>query len=417
MMCILNNINNEWMVKKLRGPYFLELDSEWDVERLFAEIGCDQQGRKIMSRKSKIIPLFLKEVKSPAANILKQQMLSLGGEAVVGRGVVNCSQEYSDVLLLGTRKEYEMLVEKVLLQPWNLKILGERIKTLLVNLEKKKSVTWEWPEQKLTLGNKTLIMGILNVTPDSFSDGGKFVELSQAVEHAWEMVEAGADIIDVGGESTRPGCLPVSAEDELKRVLPVLEKLLAEIPVPISVDTYKAMVAEEALALGVQIINDVGGGLKDPRMAEVVARFQAPVIVMHNPEIGKYQNLIPDLVDSLAEQVKIFEDAGLPGEKIVIDPGVGFAKNYQENLVVMKNLESFCALGKPVLLGVSRKSFIGKTLDLPVTDRLEGSLAAAAWGVMKGMDILRVHDVRETVRLVKVLEAIKTEGVSGAGIR
>jgi dihydropteroate synthase len=417
-VCILNNINNEWMVEKLRGPYFLELDSEGEVERIFKEIGCDQSGRKIMSQKSNIIPLFLKEVKSPAANILKQQMLSLGGEAVVGRGVINCSQECSDVLLLGTRKVYAMLAEKICLQPWSLKTLGEKIKALLVNLEKKKIVTWKWPGCQLTLGDKTLIMGILNVTPDSFSDGGKFVELSQAVEHAWEMVEAGADIIDVGGESTRPGCNTVSTEEELRRVLPILEKLLLEeIPVPISIDTYKATVAEEALSSGAQIINDVGGGLKDPRMAEVVARSQAPVIVMHNPEKGMYNDLLPDILDSLAAQVKIYEDAGLSSDKIVIDPGVGFGKDCQENLVVMKNLKSFCALGKPVLLGVSRKSFIGKTLDLPVTDRLEGSLAAAAWGVMSDMDIIRVHDVRETVRLVKVLEAIKMEGFSSEGTR
>ena len=397
-------------MEKLRGPYFLDLDTTEEMKRLFAEIGCDTAGEKIMLPKSKIVPLFLKEVKSPAANILKQQMLSLGGEAVVGRGVVNCSQEYSDVLLLGTRQEYEGLIERICGQPWGLKILGERIKTLWSNLAKSRKIAWEWPKQRLTLGEKTLIMGILNVTPDSFSDGGKFRELSQAVEHAWEMVEAGADIIDVGGESTRPGCLPVTAEEELQRVRPVLERLLAEIPVPISIDTYKATVAEEALALGVQIINDVGGGLKDPRMPEVVARFQAPVIVMHNPARGEYQDLLPDLVDSLAKQVKVYEEAGLPAEKIVIDPGVGFGKNYQENLAVMKNLASFRALGQPVLLGVSRKSFIGKTLDLPVTERLEGSLAAAAWGVIKEMDILRVHDVRETVRLVKVLEAIKTGG-------
>lgn len=401
----------------MRGPYFLELDSELEVKRLFQEIGCDFRGGQIMTGKSKIIPLFLKMVKSPGANILKQQMLSLGGEAAVGRGVINCSQEYSDVLLLGTLKVYQTLIESLKQQPWGLQPLGDKLKALLQNLGEKRAPVWEWSDRKLVFGEKVLVMGILNVTPDSFSDGGKFVETSRALEHAWEMVEEGADIIDVGGESTRPGCLSVSAEEELERVRPVLEKLLLEIPVPISLDTYKAAVAEEALALGVHIVNDVGGGLKDPRMAEVAARFQAPVIVMHNPEKRGYHDLLPDLLDSLAEQVKIYEDAGLSSEKIVIDPGVGFGKDYKENLVVMKNLQSFCTLGKPVLLGVSRKSFIGKTLDLPVTDRLEGSLAAAAWGVMKGMDMLRVHDVRETVRLVKVLEAIKAEGVSSEGIR
>ena len=402
----------------MRGPYILQLERESDVLRQFWEIGCDPQSCQIMSKKSKIIPLFLKEVKSPAANILKQQMLSLGGEAVVGRGVINYSQEYSDVLLLGTIKEYELLLEKLFQQPWGLKTLAEKLQLLLENFQGKKYVTWEWPERKLTLGDKVLVMGILNVTPDSFSDGGKYREPEQALEHAWKMVEEGADIIDLGGQSTRPGFEPVSSEEELKRVLPVLEKLLLEkIPVPISLDTYKAEVAEEALAMGVHIINDEGGGLKDLRMAEVVAGFQAPVIIMHNPEIGSYDDLIPDLVDSLAEQVKIYERAGLPSEKMAIDPGVGFGKDYQQNLKVLKKLKSLGTLGKPMLLGASRKSFIGETLNLPASERLGGSLAAAAWGVMNDADILRVHDVRETVSLVKVLEAIKTEGVRCERIR
>ena len=212
----------------MRGPYILELGREQDVLRQFSEIGCDPQSYQIMLKKSKIIPLFLKEVKSPAANILKQQMLSLGGEAVVGRGVINHSQEYSDVLLLGTIKEYELLVGKLWQQPWGLKTLAEKIKSLLTNLGVKNCVTWEWSEHKLILGSKVKVMGILNVTPDSFSDGGKYKEPAQAIEHAWKMVEEGADIIDLGGESTRPGFMPVSSEEELKRVLPVLEKLLLE---------------------------------------------------------------------------------------------------------------------------------------------------------------------------------------------
>ncbi|MDD2212472.1 MAG: dihydropteroate synthase [Clostridia bacterium] len=396
----------------MRGPYFLKADSQTELEALFRRIGCDEPGRQVMAKKGKILPLLLKEVRSPGANILKQQMLSLGGEAAVSKGVIDCSRDYSDVLLLGTFKEYVALVEKLQQQPWGLRLLGEKIEQFLGSIEAPKQVVWEWADRKLIIGEKVLVMGILNVTPDSFSDGGKFFDIGKALEHAWRMVEEGADIIDVGGESTRPGSSVVSAEEELARVMPVLEKLLAEIPVPLSLDTYKAKVAGEALALGVHIVNDVGGGLMDPQMAEVVARFQAPVIIMHNPEKGDYDDVISDLLDSLAEQIKIYEAAGVSSEKMVIDPGIGFGKDYRENLVVMNNLESLRTLGKPVLLGVSRKSFIGKTLDLPVTDRLEGSLAAAAWGVMNGADIIRVHDVRETVRMVKVLEAIKKEGIN-----
>lgn len=396
----------------MRGPYLLELKSEAEIKSVFQAIGCDEAGGHFMLKKSRILPLLVKEVRSPGANVLKQQMLSLGGEAVVGRGVIDCSQEYSDVLLLGTIKEYQTLVERIKQQPWGLKQLGVNIAELLAKLGSKRQITWEWPNRKLTIGKKVLVMGILNVTPDSFSDGGKFQGVEKALEHAWEMVEEGVDIIDVGGESTRPGSAAVSAEEELARVIPVLEKLLPEIPVPISLDTYKAEVAEQALSLGLHIINDVGGGLKDSRMAEVASRYQAPVIVMHNPETAGYVDLVPDIVDSLTQQIKIFEDAGLPAEKIVIDPGIGFGKDWRENLLVMKRLKSFCSLGKPVLLGVSRKSFIGKVLDFPVSERLEGSLAAAAWGVMNEMDILRVHDVRETVSMVRVLEAIKNEGIN-----
>ena len=398
------------MVKILRGPYFLEINSAEDLQRRFRKIGCDSLGSKIMSKKSRVLPLLLKEVKSPAANILKQQMLSLGGEAVVARGVIDCSLEDSDVLLLGTRREYEFLGETLFHQPWGLKALGERIKSLLGHLAAPECVSWEWPGKELTLGSRVLVMGILNVTPDSFSDGGNYIEPEMALEHAQKMVEEGADLIDLGGESTRPGGIPVSSAEELKRVIPVLEKLLPELKVPLSLDTYKAEVAAEALSMGVQIINDVGGGVRDPRMAQVVAQHQAPVIIMHNAEIGRDHDLIPELIDSLAEQIKIYEDAGLAGEKIVLDPGVGFGKDYGQNLEIIKNLKSLDILGKPVLLGVSRKSFIGQTIGLPVAERLGGSLAAAAWGVINNVDIIRVHDVRETVSLVKVLEAIKTEG-------
>ncbi len=393
----------------MRGPYFLQLENKIELGNLFRKIGCEGAGEQIMGKKGEIMPLLLKEVRSPGANILKQQMLSLGGEAAVSRGVVNCSLEYTDVLLLGTAAIYETLVNKLSQQPWGLSSLGEEIKSLLVRLENShQKIVWEWPDRKLVIGERVLVMGILNVTPDSFSDGGKYAEIDHALDHAWQMVKDGADIIDVGGESTRPGYMVVPEEEELARVMPVLEKLMQELPVPISIDTSKARVAEEALAAGLHIVNDEGCG-KDPRMAEVVGRYKAPVILMHNPEKGEYTDVVPELLDSLAKQISIFEAAGVPPEKIITDPGIGFGKTPSENLLVLKRLESLRTLGKPVLLGASRKSFLGKVLDLPVGDRLEGSLAAAAWGALHGAEILRVHDVRETVRLVKVLEAIKAE--------
>lgn len=410
----------------MRGPYLLQMETQADIEALFARIGCDPLGGQIMIKKGETLPLLLKEVRSPGANILKQQMLSLGGEAVVSRGVVNCSQEYTDVLLLGTVAIYEALVYKLQVQrqPWGLGTLGGKLQDLLAKIgEARRPIVWKWPDRQLVLGEKVLVMGILNVTPDSFSDGGKFQEIEKALAHARQMVEDGAEIIDLGGESTRPGYTVVPAEEELARVMPVLEKLVKELPVPISLDTSKAKVAEAALAAGVHIINYEGAG-EDAAVAQVAARYQAPVIIMHNPQTAPpvdnsannpannpvSADLIPALLDYLAQKIGIFEAAGVPPKKILTDPGICFGKSQEENLVVLKGLESLRTLGKPVLLGVSRKSFLGHILNLPVGERLEGSLAGAAWGIMHGADVLRVHDVRETVRLVKVFEAIKRAG-------
>lgn len=399
----------------LHGPYLQELDSIAKINQVFKEIGSDPIGIEWMKDKTQIYPLLLKEVKSPAANILKQQMLSLGGEAVVGRWVINLGRETSDVLLLGTRKHYRLLREKLKYQPWGLKDLAVKVGNLMDYLERKKRLIWEWPDRKLVIGENTLIMGILNITPDSFSDGGKFLDKEVALQRASQMVAEGADIIDVGGESTRPGSNPVSSAEELERVMPILEVMLQEIPIPISLDTYKAEVAQAALSLGVHIINDVGGGQKDPRMISVVAEKQAPVMIMHKPDKKpedhgeNLRELVVQIISDLEESVQRYEQAGLPVEKMMIDPGIGFGKGPQGNLAILENIKMFESLQKPLLLGASRKSFIGAILGTSVNERLEGSLAAAAWGIMKNVACLRVHDVQETVRLKKVLEAIRNE--------
>lgn len=402
------------VVNGLRGPYCFRLKDREEFRALMRAVGPDAAGLELMLDKTGIYPLYLKEVKNPAANILKQQMLSLGGEAVLGRSAINMAQEESDVLLLGTVKHYKALTGKLQFQPWGLKGLGTRIGAFLEGLDKKEQVSWRWPGLELTVGKRTLVMGILNITPDSFSDGGKFFEPQKALEHAMEMVAAGADIIDVGGESTRPGAQPVSTGEELARVMPVLELLLKETAVPISLDTYKADTAREALSRGVHIINYVGGGKKDEEraMAKIVAGKDVPVIIMHNQkrDCTHPYELVTGLIDDLAESVRIFEDAGVKRDKMVIDPGIGFGKDARGNLIALHHLEAFRGLNLPVLLGVSRKSFIGAALDAPVEKRMEGSLAAAAWGMMNGAAILRVHDVRETVRVVRMLEAIGKAG-------
>lgn len=393
----------------MRGPYLMDLGEIEKTRHLFESIGPDIIGTNIMLEKERIHPVYVKEVKSPAANVLKQSMLSLGGEAVVSRGTVNLAAEKTDILLLGTVKQYKALCPKLIKQPWGLKKLGERLERLLQIPGQSSRLSWTWPKKELHIGGRVLVMGILNVTPDSFSDGGRYADPYKALEHAHLMVEQGADIIDIGGESTRPGSQPVSCEEEINRVMPVLELLLKEIPVPVSLDTYRAKTAKEALALGVDIINDVGGAKLDPEITKVVSEYNCPVVIMHNKkmEYASSYELVAGVIDELQDSMRLYEEAGLAPDKMMADPGIGFGKGPEGNLILLNNLLSLQTLQRPVLLGVSRKSFIGAILNTTVSERVEGSLAAAAWGVIKGAAVLRVHDVKETVRLVRVLEAIK----------
>lgn len=261
-------------------------------------------------------------------------------------------------------------------------------------------------QYELSYHNRTLVMGILNVTPDSFSDGGKYNDVDQALIHAKRMVEDGADIIDVGGESTRPGYQPVTAEEELERTIPIIEALVREIDCPISIDTYKAEVAEAAIRAGATIVNDIWGAKKDPRIAKVAAKFGVPIILMHNRSNTNYQHLMKEIKADLLASVDIALRQGVSKEKIILDPGIGFAKNFEQNLAVMRNLDQIVALGYPVLLGTSRKSMIGNVLDLPVDQRVEGTAATVALGIVKGCQIIRVHDVKEMVRVSRMMEAM-----------
>lgn len=253
---------------------------------------------------------------------------------------------------------------------------------------------------------KTILMGILNITPDSFSDGGKFNHIEKAVKRAIEMVEAGADIIDIGGESTRPGSEKVTAEEELSRVIPVIEAIADKVNVPISIDTYKGKVAKRAIEAGAHIINDVWGAKADSNMAEVAAESNAPIILMHNRHNRHYKHFIRDVFNDLFESISLVKQAGVKDDNIILDPGIGFAKNTQENLEMMRNLDKLVAIGYPVLLGTSRKSMIGNILDLPVTERIEGTAATVCYGIQKGCQIVRVHDVKEMGRLVKMMDAL-----------
>ncbi|MBB6632146.1 dihydropteroate synthase [Clostridium algidicarnis] len=261
-------------------------------------------------------------------------------------------------------------------------------------------------DKNIKLGERTYIMGILNVTPDSFSDGGDFIDIHNAVNHAKEMIELGVDIIDVGGESSRPGHKNITEEEELKRVIPVIKRLSAETDAIISLDTIRSEVAEEAIKEGAHIINDIWGLQKDPNMAKVAAKYKIPVIIMHNQNGTDYNNIIEDIKEFFKRSVAIAKEAGISEDMIILDPGIGFGKTPEQNIMVMSKLDEIKSLGYPVLLGTSRKSTLGKILDLPPKERVEGTLATTILGIVQGVDIVRVHDVQENLRAAKVADAI-----------
>ncbi|MEH7086362.1 dihydropteroate synthase [Neobacillus drentensis] len=262
----------------------------------------------------------------------------------------------------------------------------------------------------LDSSKKTIIMGILNATPDSFSDGGKFNKVEMAVQRAKEMVANGADIIDIGGESTRPGFAAVPAEEELERVIPVIKAISEQVQVPISIDTYKAEVAKQAIEAGAHIINDVWGAKADEKMGQVAAEYGVPIVLMHNRQDRNYKVFMRDVINDLYESIAIVKKAGVKDEQIILDPGIGFARDYKENLLTMQNLDTFVSLGYPVLLGTSRKSMIGQALDLPIHERMEGTGATICFGIQKGCHIVRVHDVKEMSRMAKMMDALMGKG-------
>lgn len=260
----------------------------------------------------------------------------------------------------------------------------------------------------------TYVMGILNVTPDSFSDGGRWNDLDCVLRRVESMVEEGADVIDIGGESTRPGYTMISVQEEIERVLPAVEAVKSRFEVPVSLDTYKAEVALSGIAAGVDLINDIWGLKYDEKIASVIADSDLPCCLMHNRKSPEYRNFWQELTEDLVETLKLAERAGIQKDRIILDPGVGFAKSYEQNLAVIGCLEQLKVLGCPLLLGCSRKSVIGLTLDLPVEERLEGTLATTVLAVLKGCMFVRVHDVKENVRAVKMTDAILKGGCYNA---
>ncbi|MCJ7803162.1 MAG: dihydropteroate synthase [Desulfobacterales bacterium] len=379
------------------------------------KVGVDPTGVKLMEGKTLHFNLKVEGIEPRTANLLKQELLSLGGDvAVDGRGF-DCSANQTDALLMGTQKNFEKLILKLEQYP-DLQPLGQSIKETLKNISKT-HYSIRCRKRTLILGKRTLLMGVLNVTPDSFSDDGFFFDKEKAIAHGLRMVEEGADIIDIGGESTRPGSKPLELEEELRRVIPVIESLAKEVDVPISIDTYKSTVAQRAIEAGAEMINDISGLHFDPGLAQVAAKEDAPLVLMHirgTPETMQkdvhYDSLFSEILQYLKDSIQRAESTGLDPRQIIIDPGIGFGKTVEDNLLIIKNLYEFRILGKPILLGTSRKTFIGKILNTEVGDRLEGTLSSIAIGVLNGAHIIRSHDVLQAKKAIAVADAIRLAG-------
>ena len=379
------------------------------------QIGVTSHGIESMYEKSHCLAIKLKNIKLGAANIIKQDMLSIGGDAAVSRGVVNGKVERSDVIILGNLKMIHLLIKKLSFQDiFEIPQIITRLQKLLEIEERRLPFIFKAGDHTLTL-DRTHIMGILNVTPDSFYDGGKHNLFDAAMRQIEKMVNEGADIIDIGGESTRPFSEKVTVQEELDRVLRIISKAIQRFDVPLSIDTYKAEVAKAALDEGVRIVNDISGLQFDPHMAETIAQYHdVAVIVMHIKGTPRdmqkdptYDDVIEEILQYLSKSISIAENANIPTNQIIIDPGMGFGKRIQDNYKIIHKLAEFKCLDKPVLIGCSNKSFIGWILKTEKEERLEGTLGAHAYAIMQGANIIRVHEVGPHKKLAQIIDAIK----------
>lgn len=380
-------------------------------ESTILSCGADPASLPYMAPKLVHKNLLIEGVRLFAANILKQSMLSIGGDVAVHRNVVNGKVDASDCLVMGDLRHFRLLVDKLEAQGCveNLAAaIEEQVFAPRAGLALKlcgQDHSWE---------TTPVIMGILNVTPDSFSDGGMWSDPSRALDHALDMVRHGADIIDIGGESTRPGAPEVGADEELRRVIPLVEKLAPRVGVPLSVDTRKAPVARAALAAGAVMINDISALSHDPAMLDVVRGTGAGIVLMHMrgtpgtmQKDTAYGDIVREVYDYLDGRVEACLQQGVEPGSILVDPGIGFGKDLEGNLGLVRSIAEFRSLGVPVVLGHSRKSFIGTLLGAPENDREEGTDAVSAWAVLEGADVLRVHDVKRAVRIRDTLLAIR----------
>jgi dihydropteroate synthase len=395
------------------GIRYLHLTSEKEALDALKRADVDPYGIQAMLPKMFHLNIVLNGLECRVANIIKQEMLSLGGDAAVARGTVACSVTRTDVILMGTLKQMQRFAEKISAQPFGLSGISERIREILKNIFMD-SFLLRTSRREMNLGERTLIMGILNVTPDSFSDGGRFDSPEKAVEEGIRMVEEGADILDIGGESTRPGSDHVSPEEEIRRVIPVIRGLALRTDLPLSVDTMKASVARKALGEGAEIVNDVSAMGSDEAMAKVVADAGAAIVLMHMRGVPKsmqagdlaYHSLRGEIIAYLRKRIERAGDVGIDPTQIMVDPGIGFGKTAEDNMRLIKYLREIRILGRPILVGASRKAFIGRVTGGTPAERDEGTAAAVTAAILNGGQVIRVHDVAMMKKVATMADAL-----------
>lgn len=391
----------------------VRVESEKDAFRLITELGSDPAGVRIMSRKMVQLAVFAENVQARAAHIMKEVMLSRGGECATPKELLLAEgTERMNVVMIGTLTQLRRAAKNFSVQPFGLKALSRELKEVLARAAGVEARTLQAGGHALEIGGRTHVMGVVNATPDSFSDPGRFARAEDAREGALKMVEDGADIIDIGGESSRPGAEPVPLEEELERTVPLIQSLAGEIEVPISIDTCKAEVAARALDAGAVIINDISGLRFDPGMIPLAAEREVPVVIMHMQGTPRdmqddpvYDDVVSDICRFLRERTALAIEGGVAPEKILVDPGIGFGKTVEHNLEILRRIEEFRSLPYPLVLGTSRKRFIGSILEKPPDERLMGTAATIAFAIARGVDVVRVHDVPEMVEVARVADA------------
>jgi dihydropteroate synthase len=391
----------------------IDITSMNDVRRHLGEFELSGEELEKMADTFLYCTIKLEGVDTRAANLMRSYLETLGGGIAMSKGAQDYTVRETDVLITGSRRTLQLLAARLKGEPYGLDAVSSEIVACTASGNK----TISWGSRTLDFTHKTYVMGILNCTPDSFYPSSRAATIKDAMKSAHEMISAGVDIVDVGGESTRPGSEPVSVEEEIRRVIPVVQALRAASDVIVSVDTRKKDVAERALDAGADIINDISGLRHNEDLARLVARRKVPVVLMHMRGTPKtmqkspfYKNTISEIIRELQPSIAAAIGAGIAPEMIIIDPGIGFGKRSQDNLRIIKELASLKSLKFPILVGLSRKGFIGEILDRPVEKRLIGTVTANTLAVLNGANIIRVHDVADAVEMVKIIDSVRRIG-------